>query len=504
MKSLAISAAIVAGALMGSLNATAADADPQLEAMRRQIEALQAQLDAQKAQLAKLEASRVSAQDAPRVTMAYGRPTISSADGQATLSLRAVVQGDYAHYAQDPAGSLATDFRRGSVGAPPNRENNAARDLSDGMNFRRARFGIEGSFVRNFNYKLVMEFAGSGTEGPARINDAWLNYVGFAPFTIQFGAGAPSANLDDSTTPEDLLFMERATPSDLSRSLGGADGRTGIGIKGSGARWMGALTLTGRTVNDAEVNDSQTSVVARVAGLLATSADYNLHVGASETYVLHPPDAGIDAAGVRYGVRYRSQPELRVDSTRLIDTGSVDATNAFATGVELAGNWRNFLFQGEQFWFGIDRRSSTLANPRFSGYYLQSSWVLTGESHRYNMATASYQNPRPYVNAGPGGGWGAWELALRYSHMDLDFHEGLVNAAIPADGIRGGVQNIWTLGVNWYLSPNIKLMLNGLHVDVQRLNPSVTAFGPSPASPPLGAEIGQQLTIYAFRGQYAL
>jgi phosphate-selective porin OprO and OprP len=79
---------------------------------------------------------------------------------------------------------------------------------------------------------------------------------------------------------------------------------------------------------------------------------------------------------------------------------------------------------------------------------------------------------------------------LRYSHTDLNFHEGLLGAAAPPEGVRGGLQNIWTVGVNWYLNPNVKLMLNGLHVNVQRLNPSVTAFGASPNSPPVGAEIG--------------
>jgi phosphate-selective porin OprO/OprP len=476
----------------------------QLELQQAQFEAQKAQLELQKAQLDRLEQSRLATQDAPRWTMAYGRPTITSADGRSTLFLRGLVQGDYAHHAQDAAAALTTDFRRGSVGAVPNRENNAARDLSDGLYFRRARLGVEGAFNRNFNYRLVLEVGGSGTEGPTRINDAWINYVGFAPFTIQFGAGAPPANLDDGTAPEDGLFLERASPADLSRSLGGADGRTGIGIRGSGARWMGALTFTGRTVNDAEVFDSQNALVARAAGLVATGADYNLHVGASVTYVLRPADAGIDAAGVRYGIRFRNQPELRVDSTRLIDTGGIDAEHASATGVEFAGNWRNLLVQGEHFWFGVKRRSSPLANPAFSGFYLQGSWVLTGESHRYNMASASYQNPRPFIHAGSQSGWGAWEFALRYSHTDLDFHTGLPGAAAPAEGVRGGVQNIWTVGLNWYLNPNLKLMLNGMRIDVDRLNPSLTAFGAAPNSPPLGAQVGQQFSSYALRGQFSL
>lgn len=162
-----------------------------------------------------------------------------------------------------------------------------------------------------------------------------------------------------SQASDNAKFIGRASSSELSRSLGGADGRLGLGVRGSAARWFAAATLTSRTVNDAEVFDSQTAV------------------------------------GARYGIRFRDRPELRVDSTRLIDTGTINADDAYAAGVELAGNWRNFYLQGEDYWFGIERaKPTTLSNPNFSGYYVQGSWVITGEPHRYNMATASYQAPR--------------------------------------------------------------------------------------------------------------
>jgi phosphate-selective porin OprO/OprP len=257
-------------------------------------------------------------------------------------------------------------------------------------------------------------------------------------------------------------------------------------------------------VNDAEVNDSQTAAVARFAGLVATSPDYNVHVGASGSYVIRPPDAGVDTTGVRYGIRFRNQPELRVDSTRLIDTGSIDADHAYAVGAEFAANWRSLFLQAENFWYGIERRNSTLDNPDFGGYYVQGSWIITGESHRYNMASASFQNPRPFVNFSSQGGWGAWELALRYSHTDLNFNEGSLGLATPAGGVRGGAQNILTAGVNWYLNPNLKLVFNYLHINVDRLNPSTTAFGASPNSPPVGVQIGQSLNAYALRAQYSL
>jgi phosphate-selective porin OprO/OprP len=234
--------------------------------------------------------------------------------------------------------------------------------------------------------------------------------------------------------------------------------------------------------------------------------------------VLPPANAidsasAIDLSSARYVVRLRNQPELRVDSTRLIDTGNIDAEHAYNAGAELAANWRNVFFQGEHFWYGIERRLSTLSNPKFTGYYLQGSWLITGESRRYNMANGSYQNPRPFVNVSSQGGWGAWELALRYSHTDLNYHEGTAGAAAPSEGVRGGVQNILTAGVNWYLNPNLKLVFNYLHINVDRLNPSATAFGsasslpqaaPAGSSPPVGVQIGQSLNAYALRLQYSL
>jgi phosphate-selective porin OprO/OprP len=53
---------------------------------------------------------------------------------------------------------------------------------------------------------------------------------------------------------------------------------------------------------------------------------------------------------------------------------------------------------------------------------------------------------------------GAWELALRYSRLDLDFHSGAAGTSATADAIRGGMQDIWTFGVNWYINTNVKLI----------------------------------------------
>jgi len=470
-----------------------------------QTTATQASVDA----LAKAAAqAKLKDQDVPKVSVANGRPTFTSADGRQSLAVRAVVQFDMAKHDQAGEGPLATDFRRGSVGATANRETNAARDLSDGAYFRRARFGIEGNFSRDFDYRFIMELGGAGTEGPTRVNDAWVGYSGFAPFKIQLGAFSPPANMDDQTAVDDLLFIERSTPGELSRSLGAADGRLGLGIRGSGARWNSALTLTSRTFADAEVFDSQMAAVGRFGFLAATSDSYNVHVGASGTWVFSPADQGSSATGARYPIRFRDRPEIRVDSTRLIDTGAIDADSAYAAGLEFGANWKNWYLQAENFWFGIERRAPTvLPDPNFGGYYVQGSWVMTGESRRYNMATGSYQAPRARVPFTSKTGYGAWELAARYSHMDLDFHDGLTGLAATADSVRGGTQSIWVLGLNWYPIPNVRLMLDWLHIDVDRLNPAgignTQPFGAAPSTPPVGVQIGQDFNVYALRSQYS-
>ena len=506
-----------------------------LDAQQAQLAAQQQQIAAQQAQIAALQArqgeapkpdaavaqqqaqidrlaqaaaqSKIATQDQPKMSIANNRMTVTSADGRSSIALRALVQADVAHYSQDSAGSLDTDFRRGSVGATANRDIDGARDLSDGAYFRRARFGFEGVINRNFNYKLLLELGGAGTEGPTRINDAWIAYNGFAPFTLQMGAFAPSTGLADSTTPDDLLFIERPSSAELARAMGGADGRLGLALRASGARWMSSLALTSRTVNDPEVNDSQSALVGRAGGLVATSADFNVHVGANGTYIIHPADQGPSATSGRYGLRFRERPELRVDSTRLIDTGTIDSDHASAMGIEFAANWKNWLIQAEDTWFSVERRASTLSNPRFSGFYVEGSWVITGESHRYNPATASYQAPRPFIPFDGHGGHGAWELALRYSKADLNYHAGLAGVAPPSGGVRGGEQNITSAGINWYPNPNLRFLFDVLHVTVDRLNPAnannSTPFGPAPATPPIGADIGQSFDAYALRSQYS-
>lgn len=520
-------AVLLAGAsllCMASADARAIDADVvrKLEQLQKAIEAQQQQIDSQNREIERLKAElgekvpapqpapavpeKPPASVSPQISFEGGRPTFKSPDGSSTLAVRGRFQLDVAHHDQDDPGPLGTDFRRGSQGT--GREVNSARELSDGANFRRAQIGVEGKLATDFSYRLMFEFGGSGTEGPARLHEAWLSYSPFAPLTIQAGAFAPNASLDDATSSDESLFIERASPAELSRGLAGSDGRYGVGFRLNESNWLLSSFLTGGTVADAEIAGEQTAVVSRAAVLPYADKDIDFLAGADLTWVLEPADQGSLASGARYPLRFRDRPELRVDSTRLIDTGIIDAKSAHATGVEAALRAGSFFFQGEHFWYGAEARADTPAgDPSFSGWYAEAAWTLTGEAHKYNPATASFLAPRPSAPVGSEGGFGAVELAVRYSHVDLNHEEGLAGSAASAGAIRGGEQDIWTFGLNWYLTSNLKTSFNYFLVDVDRLNPAgvgnLTPFGTSPATPPDGAQIGQDYDAIAARIHFA-
>ena len=108
-----------------------------------------------------------------------------------------------------------------------------------------------------------------------------------------------------------------------------------------------------------------------------------------------------------------------------------------------------------------------MPNPHFSGWYAFLTYSLTGEQHPYDPATASFRNLRPANPLGTPGGWGAWEVAARYSVVDLDY---LPFSTAATGGIAGGKQDVWTVGLNWYPNNIIKFQLNYDNIKVNHVN----------------------------------
>lgn len=474
-----------------------------LDALERRNDQLEAQIADLKAQgAASTKSLRDQVNAAPTVSLANGRPTFASSDGQFTAALRGVFQLDAAHYDQDAPGPLASDFRRGSFGDAS--EADHARDLNDGSNFRRTRLGVEGKAFGAWNYNFLYDFGGSGVEEAGKITSAWVEYAGLTPFRFRVGAFSPPTGIEEATSTNGSLFFERASASELVRGIASGDGRKAVAVFANGERWNASAAVTGG-VAGTQTFDQQLGFVGRVAFLPVKGLDYLVHAGANTSIVINPPASGPDVPpGVATPLRLRDRPEIRVDITRLVDTGNIDADGLTAIGGELAAQKKNLSVQGEYFHIDVKRRASLLSDPDFSGWYVQGAWTITGEPRRYSIATATFDPPKvdkPFnLKAGT---WGAWELAARYSDLDLNYLAGAPGAAAVASAIRGGEQKTTTLGVNWYPNAVVRFQADYQHVDVDRLSPGGTAFGAGALTPPAGAQVGQTLNIWSFRSQYA-
>jgi phosphate-selective porin OprO/OprP len=475
-------------------------------------QALQAQLTTVTQQLADVKAAQATASadiitlQAPpsgatvTPSLPNGKPALATADGRFTANIRAIVMFDAAKY-----------FQKDNLPAQVTN-----RDLNDGTNFRRARFGIDGRLFKDFDYALIYEFGGSGTEDAGHIQEAWVQYTGWHPWRIKVGAFEPNIGLSAAVSTSQMLFMERPSSSEVARNVAAGDSRSAIQLTGNGVwgegdsgiatRWFASAALTGNvvsTVNSAggfatQPLDEQTAIIGRFALAPFDSTNWQAHFAVNGQYVSQPNDAGV-AASPRYPIQLRDRPELRVDGTRLVDTGGIDARHASVYGAEFGLTAQQFSLESEYFEYKIDRRLTTAAtpsDPTFHGWYVQGAWVLTGENRPYNPAEGRFDAPKMAYNFNPAAGtWGAIELAARYSDLDLNFHDCGAGKAIPAspaacfDAVRGGEQKVSELGLNWYLNPDIRIMLNYQHVDVNRFNAG-------------GLQVGQKYNALGARAQF--
>jgi len=327
-------------------------------------------------------------------------------------------------------------------------------DEQDGVNFRSARLNLQGELYKDLFYRLEYEFAGNN--GPTGFTDSYLGlknipYVG----TLTIGHYKEPFSLDQLTLDSTTTFLERSLPSTLAPVR-----NTGIQLSNA---WFGEpkaerltaqLGLFKETDNWPSANDSDEdqgfAATGRITGLpiYMDEGRYLLHLGLA--YSHRNPDGAVIN---RYQIQ--PNPESRLAALRWISTGlfapfrlqDARADDVDLYGFEAAGNIGPVQLQGEY----IQSRVDTTFDDTdvFSGWYVQGAWLITGETHPYRNALGIFDRIRPKNNFAWGKGLGAWEVALRYSTLDLS-----------DGGVRGGEEDNVTLGLNWYLNPSFRVMWN--------------------------------------------
>jgi phosphate-selective porin OprO/OprP len=157
-------------------------------------------------------------------------------------------------------------------------------------------------------------------------------------------------------------------------------------------------------------------------------------------------------------LRYRQRPESHL-APYLANTGTTIPTNDIdLINPELAVVWGPASFQAE-YTRSFVRGDDGTKNSNFWGAYAQLSYFLTGEHRNYELGSGSFGRVKPNVNFNPAkGDWGAFEVATRYSYLDLN-----------DKFVRGGKMWDITAAINWHLFPNARLSLNYVHSELDNL-----------------------------------
>ena len=318
------------------------------------------------------------------------------------------------------------------------------RDLDgNGSEFRRARLYVSGKVFNDWVYKLQTDFAGNGVE----LKDAYIGYTGFDNANITLGHHKMPFGLAELTSSKYTTMMERSVVSDLfvpSR-------QNGVSVATGGDTWSltGAVHMQGiDNENDEKDEDYGYGLRAHIAPWVdGTDA---IHLGAAYHHQEYEKDGLVNGGygEQEFGVR----PEIHMVDHKLYEGTLTGVEDKDTYGLEAAAVFGPVSLQAEYMTADIGTQSR---DADFSGWYVMGSWFLTGESRNYVASEGVFDRVTPNTTVGQGG-YGAWELAVRYSELDMDDHD----APWANANYFGQKGDITTIGLNWYPTRNIRFMAN--------------------------------------------
>lgn len=311
-----------------------------------------------------------------------------------------------------------------------------------GVSFRQARVFVQGTVNESIDFKLQYDFSGPD---PA-LKDAFIGLSKVPALGhIRVGHMKEPMSIEEITSGKYITFMESALPVLAfapSRNTGIMAFRNAFNKR---LYWGAGVFYDVDSQGDQFQDNGEINATGRITGLpfYAEGGRKLLHIGLGYTHQFRDEDQDT--------LRFRSRPESHITDVRTIDTGRFYCDGADIFNPEAALVWGPFSLQSEYFYTTVNSKSA--GDPTFTGAYLFGSWLVTGENRNFNPASASFDRVSPKSNFSfSNAGWGALELALRWSYLDLS-----------DESIAGGKENNVTAGMNWYLTPNARLMVNYVH-----------------------------------------
>lgn len=425
------------------------------------------------------EATESAKKTTPIVKAGSSGFSLESADGNNIIRFRGLVQVDH-RLLFDGASDTRnrTDQRAGNLNA------DGFHDATDSWLLRRLRPTIEGTLFGKYDFRIMPDFA----NGTVSLFDGYIDARFHPAFKIRVGKYKPFVGLERLQSAADIKLIERSYVTNallpnrdlgitvhgdvlggrLNYAFGLMNGVNDAGNINTGAEFDGNKEFTGRLFATPFVNDD--SVLNGLGvGVAATYTDVTgeRNLNFTDTSPADPTRNGLpsyltegqntffrySSAAVADGSRIRFSPQgyYYIGSLGIIgEYAQVIQDVSLSTGGSPPGG-------------GVGSDTAITPNTgktlHHQAWHVAVSYLLTGER-------ASFRGVTPRNNFAFGNGWGAWEVVGRYSEIALDadtfknptgtaFTGAYANLSESAKRARS-----WTVGLNWYLNPNVRVALN--------------------------------------------
>jgi phosphate-selective porin OprO/OprP len=353
-----------------------------------------------------------------------GGIAVKSDNGAFSAALGGRMQLDLATFANDDAGA----------------------EYVSGAEFRRLRLHLRGKLY-DFSYKFEVDFAEDAAVG----RDLYVARE-IGPGELTVGQFKQYFTLEDQISSLNTTFLERGYIVQMlapSYQIGAAYG-------GAGERYFYSAS-----VYNLDTNDSGHAEGMGLRGRFgfAPIADKGrvIHLGTSLLSEHYGQCRGGGACTderqtVTVAVR-RVAGQLTDDvRERLFQLANGENTEARKYALEFAGVYGPASLQAE---YAAGDFDDGVEEGEVRGWYASVSYFLTGESRPYDLGEGRFTGIKPRRSSG------AWEVALRY-----DTARGEESAAGGAASSDKEVTGI-TAALNWYLNPNLRLMLNAMRTEIE-------------------------------------
>lgn len=369
-----------------------------------------------------------------------------------------------------------------------------ADKIGSGMSVRRARFAVKAQLDKNWYGEIDTDW----TSGTPEIKDAIVAFNGVPGLEIKAGNFKENFSIQRNTTSRYLVFMERPMVTSLAPSR-----HLGINVRYANKWFWGSAGVFGPELKDAEamgfmqdynkdygMSEGLSYTGKIVFRPLYKSKDASLHIGGAVSYrkpkttqfkvkdfeeLIEEDEAIIEAIENGdfsdldvIGTAMDSRNSTDINRKKYMNSGDlIGVDHELAWTAELAGHWKGLRYEAA--YIARTAHMNPAVNKvvygdegfdKFTGdgWYVQASYLLFGGTQAYDSDGAKY------TRTTSGREWGDLELAARFQTMDLN------DAIFDKDGkfvsgITGGKANMYELGLNYYPTKNVKIVLNWSLID---------------------------------------